>query len=225
MWPYLGSNICAFHLHLAEAVCCYKIDQWSFTLLSELKDVRMEAPGPGKLLLFHRGQEASEIKGSCTGWMREHVTDEPRNQRAIWGYITEPCRPPSDAPSCRSSVVHLWRPQVRQRSWTMSTSGWVWWFADTEQCISESSHTASVGYECDFNIITSLNLFISSRRAWGPSVRQLLHQTERSAHTSCYIHVNPSFVPQRTDPGDLGDPLTSSAGPPWLSFVCFSSRL
>lgn len=141
--------------------------------------------------------------------MREHVTDEQRRQRAIWGYITKPSRPPSDAPSCRSPVVRLRRPQVRC-SCTVSTSGWVRWFADTEQCITESNHVAFVGSECDFNIITSLNVFISSRRA----VRRLLDETERSGHTGCYIHVNPSFVLQRTEPGDLGDALTSSAGPP-----------
>lgn len=104
---YLGGNNEAFGLHLGDAVCCYKLDQSSFTLPSELKEIHMEAPRLGKHLLFNRGQEGSQIKGFYAGWMREHVTDEQRHQRTVWGYITVPARPPPDTPCYRSSEVHL----------------------------------------------------------------------------------------------------------------------
>lgn len=141
----LGSNDGAFSLHLGDAVCCYKLDQWSFTLPSELKQIHMEAPRLRKHLLVNRGQEGSEIKGFYAGWMREHVTDEQRHQRTDWGYITVPARPPSNTLCDRSSVAHLWHPQGRD-SFNASTSGWIWSFADTEQCKSESSHVAFVGF-------------------------------------------------------------------------------
>lgn len=96
---HLGSNNGAFVPHVHFAVC-YKLDQSSFTLPPEGKEIHMEAPGLG--MLFNTGQEGSEIKGFYAGWMREHVTDEQRHQRVIWGYITVPARPPSDTPYCCS---------------------------------------------------------------------------------------------------------------------------
>lgn len=95
---HLGSKNGAFGSHLGDALCCYKFDHSSFTLPSELKEIHMEALRLGKHLLFNRGQEGSEIKGFYAGWIREHVTDEQRRQRAIWGYIMVPARPPTDTP-------------------------------------------------------------------------------------------------------------------------------
>lgn len=143
---YLWSNNGACSgLHLGDSLCRYKLDQLTFTLRSELKEIHMEAPWLGNHLLFNRGQKGCGIKGFYAGWMREHVTDEQRHQRAVWGYITVPARPPSDNPYYLSSVVHLWHPRGRD-SLNASTSGWDWSFADTEQCETEWSHVAFVGF-------------------------------------------------------------------------------
>lgn len=61
-----------------------------------MEEVQLDASRLYKLEDAHPFEEAQgrEIKGppACSGvyagWTHEHVTDEQRRQRSIWGYIT-----------------------------------------------------------------------------------------------------------------------------------------
>ncbi len=63
---------------------------------SDLEEIQLDASRLDKLEEAHpfeEAQEGREIKGppACSGvyacWTHEHVTDEQRRQRTIWGYI------------------------------------------------------------------------------------------------------------------------------------------
>lgn len=79
-------------------VCYSKLDQSSFTLLPDLKEIHMDTCRIGKFkdipfcyfIEAKGGARSKGRSGTYAGWTHEHDTDEQRRQRTIWGYIMVP---------------------------------------------------------------------------------------------------------------------------------------
>lgn len=79
-------------------VCYSKLDQSSFTLLPDLKEIHMDTCRIGKFkdipfcyfIEAKGGVRSKGRSGVYAGWTHEHDTDEQRRQRTIWGYIMVP---------------------------------------------------------------------------------------------------------------------------------------
>lgn len=145
------------HLSLMETGWIHAVasgkQHLSFTLPSEPRRIHLDLDWVRSCCLTE-AERGARSKGSCAGSMREHVTDERRRQRASWAFYNAARSKLTFLPLCSGPPLTSTSEQI-----------WVPLFADAEQCLSESSHVAFVGSGCDFNITTSLSLFIPSRRA------------------------------------------------------------
>lgn len=194
-------------------VCYSKLDQSSFTLPPDLKEIHMDTCRIGKVkdipfcyfIEAKGGMRSKGCSGVYAGWTHEHDTDEQRRQRTIWGYIMVPSSRHNAVDSDRKKrqkldlsvwdTFHLTVNGTCQRLIIkmgntdnilvrFEDPSLVWlWWDDTEQCTVHWSSHMEF-IRFDCNLITRLqNLFISCRKVWTPFDHGLLHETKRSGYT------------------------------------------